>query len=81
MVNVDNDSSINIVEKKLEKTIVLMTFKLKANEYDIFAGNYNYPFLARYLSGSQGDLFLKLRNLGFIYRMASDISCMNISMF
>ena len=64
VVNVDMDSSLNIIEKKQEKTVVLMTFKIKANEYDIFAGNYNYPFLARYLSGSQGELFLKLRNRG-----------------
>ena len=38
------------------------------------AKNYNYTFLSRYLSGSQGELFLKLRNSGLIYRLGTDIT-------
>ena len=56
-----------------------MSFKLNANEFDIYGKNYNYTFLARYLSGSQGELFLKLRNLGLIYRISADISTLNKS--
>ena len=73
-VNVDKESSLKICKLNQEKTSVLLTFKLNKSEYDIYAKNYNYTFLARYLSGSQGSLFLKLRNQGLIYKLGCDIS-------
>lgn len=72
--NVDKKSSVALIDKNQEKCSVLMTFKINANELDIFGKNYNYTFLSRFLSGSQGELFLKLRNQGLIYRLSSDIS-------
>lgn len=78
--NVDKKSSLRIYRREKEKkSVVLMSFKLNANEFDIYGKNYNYTFLARYLSGSQGELFLKLRNLGLIYRISADISTLNKS--
>lgn len=72
--SIDKDSSVKIYKNNQDKISVLMSFKLNANEIDIFTKNYNYSFLTRYLSGSQGELFLKLRNKGLIYRLDSDIS-------
>ena len=71
---INKDSSLKIVKNLQDKISVLMSFKIAANELDIFMKDYNYSFLTRYLSGSQGDLFLKLRNKGLIYRLDSDIS-------
>ncbi len=72
--DIDKKSSLKIVKKDQEKATVLLSIKIDANEMDIFAKNYNYTFLSRYLSGSQGELFLKLRNSGLIYRLGADIS-------
>ncbi len=74
MTNIDGKTSIKVYNRNQEKSIVLLTFKINVNELDIFQKNYNYTFLARYLCSSQGDLFLKLRNQGLIYRLVSDIS-------
>ena len=71
---IDKDSSLKIIKNEQEKVSVLINFKINANEIDIFTKDYNYSFLTRYLSGSQGSLFLKLRNKGLIYRLDSDIS-------
>ena len=71
---IDKDSSLKIYKNNQEKVSVLLSFKINANEIDIFTKNYNYSFLTRYLSGSQGELFLKLRNKGLIYRLDADIS-------
>ena len=71
---IDNKSAIGIVKKDQEKSSVLISIKIDVNEMDIFAKNYNYTFLSRYLSGSQGELFLKLRNNGLIYRLGTDIT-------
>ena len=71
---IDKDSSLKIIKNEQEKISVLLNFKIDANEIDIFTKDYNYSFLTRYLSGSQGSLFLKLRNKGLIYRLDSDIS-------
>ncbi len=71
---IDKESSVKIYETSQDKISVLMSFKIDANEIDIFTKNYNYSFLTKYLSGSQGELFLKLRNKGLIYRLDSDIS-------
>lgn len=74
---VDKKSSLRIFKKEKEKkSLVLMSFKINAGEMDIYGGNYNYLFLAKYLSGSQGELFLKLRNQGLIYRLSTDISAL-----
>lgn len=82
MTDVDKKTSVKIYPQNQEKSTVLMTFKINANELDIFGKNYNYTFLGRYLSGSQGDLFLKLRNQGLVYRLNSDISTFkNTSLF
>lgn len=81
-VSIDKESSVKIVKNVQEKISVLMSFKIDANEIDIFTKNYNYSFLTKYLSGSQGELFLKLRNKGLIYRLDSDISSLkNESLF
>ena len=72
--DIDKKSSLKRVKKDQEKATVLLSIKIDANEMDIFAKNYNYTFLSRYLSGSQGELFLKLRNSGLIYRLGADIS-------
>lgn len=71
---IDKKTSIKIYNNNQEKIAVMMSFKINANELEIFGKNYNYTFLARYLSGSQGELFLKLRNKGLIYRLDVDIS-------
>lgn len=71
---IDKPSSLRVVKKDQEKASVLISIKINATEMDIFGKNYNYTFLARYLSGSQGELFLKLRNSGLIYRIGADIS-------
>ena len=71
---IDQDSSVNVVQNNQEKSMVMMSFKINANEIEIFTKNYNYSFLTKFLSGSQGELFLKLRNKGLIYRFDSDIS-------
>lgn len=71
---IDTDSSLKINKNNQEKVSVLLSFKIEGNEVDIFTKNYNYSFLTRYISGPQGDLFLKLRNKGLIYRLDSDIS-------
>ncbi len=71
---IDKESSVKIVKNEQDKITVMLSFKIDANEIDIFTKNYNYSFLTRYLSGSQGELFLKLRNKGLIYRLDSDIS-------
>lgn len=71
---IDKDSSLKIQYKKQPNVSVLLSFKINLNEIDIFTKNYNYSFLTKYLSGTQGDLFLKLRNKGLIYRLESNIS-------
>ena len=71
---IDKKSALGIVKKDQEKSSVLISIKIDVNEMDIFAKNYNYTFLSRYLSGSQGELFLKLRNSGLIYRLGTDIT-------
>ncbi len=71
---IDHDSSLKIYKNEQEKVSLMMSFKININELDIFTKNYNYPFLTRYLSGSQGELFLNLRNKGLIYRLDSDIT-------
>lgn len=71
---IDGKSAVQIVKKEQEKSSVLVSIKIDVNEMDIFAKNYNYTFLSRYLSGSQGELFLKLRNNGLIYRLGADIT-------
>lgn len=72
--NVNRESSVKIYKNNQEKVTVLISIKFDANELDIFAKNYNYVFLSRYFAGAQGDLFLKLRNLGLIYRLDSEIA-------
>lgn len=72
---IDKDSSLKIFEVKQERVSVLLSFKIDKTELEIFGGNFNYLFLSKYLSGSQGELFLRLRNKGLIYRIDSDISC------
>lgn len=72
--NVDKKSSLKIYDLEQEKVNVLVSFKVNAGEKEIFAENYNYSFLARYLSGSQGGLFLKLRNRGLIYKLDVDLA-------
>lgn len=71
---IDKPSSLKIYKNKQEKVSVMLSFKVDATELEIFGKNYNYTFLAKYLSGSQGDLFLKLRNKGLIYRLDCDIA-------
>lgn len=71
---IDKDSSLKIYKNNQEKVSVMLSFKLNANELDVYLKNYNYSFLTRYLSGSQGELFLTLRNKGLIYRLDSDIT-------
>lgn len=71
---IDKETSLKIVKNSQDKITVMLAFKINANEIDIFAKNYNYSFITRFLSGSQGELFLKLRNKGLIYRLDSDIS-------
>ena len=73
-ISIDKESSVKIVKNTQDKISVLLSFKIDANEIDIFTKNYNYSFLTKFLSGSQGELFLKLRNKGLIYRLDSDIS-------
>lgn len=81
-LEVDKPSSLKVYKNSQDKAMVLMTFKLNKSEFDIFEKDYNYTFLARYLSSSQGGLFLKLRNRGLIYRMSVDISSFkNTSLF
>ena len=72
--NVNRESSVKIYKNNQEKVTVLISIKFDANELDIFVKNYNYVFLSRYFAGAQGDLFLKLRNLGLIYRLDSEIA-------
>jgi predicted Zn-dependent peptidase len=71
---VNKPSSIKIFKTEQEKVSVMLSIKIDVNELDVFMKNYNYVFLTKYLSGVQGDLFLKLRNKGLIYRLSSDIS-------
>ena len=52
----------------------MLSFRLPIDELEIYLKNYNYGFLTKYLSGSQGELFLTLRNKGLIYRLDSDIT-------
>ena len=73
-ISLDKETSVKIVKNNQDKISVLLSFKIDANEIDIYTKNYNYSFLTKYLSGSQGELFLKLRNKGLIYRLDSDIS-------
>ena len=73
-ISVDKESSVKIVKNTQDKISVLLSFKIDANEIEIFTKNFNYSFLTKFLSGSQGELFLKLRNKGLIYRLDSDIS-------
>jgi len=77
--NVDKKSSLKFYDIEQEKISVLLSFRLDKNERDIYENNLNYPFLARYLSGAQGKLFLKLRNKGLVYSFGSDISCFSKS--
>lgn len=82
LIDVDKTTSLKVFKQNQEKVSVLMSFKLNANEFDIFGKNYNYTFLSRFLSGSQGRLFLSLRNKGLIYKLNSDISTFkNTSLF
>ena len=71
---VDKSSSIKIYKNNQEKVTVLISIKFNANELDVFLKDYNYVFLSKYFSGVQGDLFLKLRNRGLIYRLDCDIA-------
>ena len=71
---IDKESSLSIVNNNQDKITVLLSFKLDLNELDLIK-DLNYSFLAKYFSGAQGDLFLKLRNKGLIYRFFSDYSC------
>lgn len=74
---IDRDSSLNIYKNEQEKVSVMLSFKLDADELEIYLKNFNYSFLSKYLSGSQGELFLNLRNKGLIYRLDSDITSFN----
>ncbi len=71
---VNKPSSIKIYKNEQEKVTIILSIKIDVNELDIFMKNYNYVFLTKYFSGVQGDLFLKLRNKGLIYRLNSDIA-------
>lgn len=71
---IDKDTSLKIYKNEQEKVSVMLSFRLEADELDIYLKNYNYGFLTKYLSGSQGELFLNLRNKGLIYRLDSDIT-------
>ena len=73
-ISINKESSVKIFKNTQDKISVLLSFKINANEIDIYTKNYNYSFLTKFLSGSQGELFLKLRNKGLIYRLDSDIS-------
>ena len=72
--DVNMPSSVKIFKTQQEKVTAILSIKLDVNELDIYTKNYNYVFLTKYFSGVQGDLFLKLRNKGLIYRLSSDIS-------
>lgn len=73
--SVNKSSSIKIFKTEQEKVTVILSIQIDVNELDIYTKNYNYVFLSKYLSGVQGNLFLKLRNKGLIYRISSDIAC------
>lgn len=72
--NVGKNSSINLIKNSQDKISVLISFKMNVGEKQIYTENYNYLFLTKYVSGAQGDLFLKLRNSGLIYKLDCDIS-------
>lgn len=71
---IDKDSSLMVFQNTQEKITVMVSIKIDKAETDL---RYNlcYSFLAKYFSGEQGDLFLKLRNKGLIYRLNADYCC------
>ena len=71
---INKDSSLKCVNIPQEKVSVLISFKINSNEIGLMK-NLNFSFLSKYFSGLQGDLFLKLRNRGLIYRINSDFIC------
>ncbi len=75
LANIDKKSSLKVYPLDQEKVSVLLSFKLNKSERDIYEKNLSIPFLARYLSGAQGNLFLRLRNKGLVYRFGCDVSC------
>lgn len=75
VASIDKPTSLKIYKNNQEKITVLLSFKINVNEIYIFGKNFNYSFLAKYLSGAQGELFARLRNKGLIYRLDADFSC------
>jgi len=75
-LKIDKKTSLEIIQNNQDKISVLMSFPINMGELELIK-NRNYSFLAKYFSGEQGDLFLKLRNKGLIYRLSSDYSCFN----
>lgn len=72
--HINKQSSLKIVHTNQEKSSVLISFKINYSELELIE-NLNFSFIAKYFSGFQGDLFLKLRNKGLIYRINSDFIC------
>ena len=72
---IDKPSSLKIIKNNQEKITIMISFKIDKNELEIYEKNFNFAFLAKYISGTQGELFSKLRNKGLIYRIDSDYSC------
>ena len=71
---IDKSTSLSIIKNNQEKITILISFKVDLNEIGLI-NDYNYSILSKYFAGSQGDLFLRLRNKGLIYRLSSDFSC------
>lgn len=72
---IDKESSLKIYKNNQAKISVLISLRINENELEIFGKNFNYSFLAKYLSGAQGEMFARLRNKGLIYRLDVDYSC------
>lgn len=75
LANADKKSSLKVYELDQEKVSVLISFKFDKNEREIYENDLSFAFLSKYISGAQGNLFLRLRNKGLVYRLSSDISC------
>ena len=71
---IDKPSSLKIFKNEQEKISFMISIRIDVDEIGIFAKDYNYNFVAKYLSGSQGGLFLRLRNKGLVYRFETNIS-------
>lgn len=71
---IDKPSSLKIFKNEQEKISFMISIRIDVNEMVIFSKDYNYNFVSKYFSGSQGELFLKLRNKGLVYRFETSIS-------